>query len=236
MSQVTHRLPGVFAVEVSQNRKLGPCSATYVAQPSCPPTCRFLDAGCYAEHGQMGIHTRRLNAEAAGLTPLDLAANEAEVVDALPARLDLRLHVVGDCATPPAAHPVAHAAVRYSKRSRRGVAAWGYTHAWRSVARRDWHSVSMLASCESPYEALDAMGRGYAAAVTVREFRSGKAYSWGGVRVLPCPEQTRGDVSCVDCRLCFESDKLLSRGDVIGFRAHGAGKSRMSLPVLEAVR
>jgi hypothetical protein len=31
--------PPAFAVETSDNAKIGPVSATYVAQDSCPPSC-----------------------------------------------------------------------------------------------------------------------------------------------------------------------------------------------------
>ena len=50
-------LPAVVAVEVSGNRKLGPVSATYVSQRSCPRDCPFLGRGCYAEWGHTGVHS-----------------------------------------------------------------------------------------------------------------------------------------------------------------------------------
>jgi hypothetical protein len=39
--------------------------------------------------------------------------------------------------------------------------------------------------------------------------------------VLPCPAQTRDDVTCSSCRLCMNDAGLLERGYSIGFEVHG---------------
>lgn len=41
------------------------------------------------------------------------------------------------------------------------------------------------------------------------------------VPILPCPAQTRHDVACSDCRLCFNDEGILERGYAIGFELHG---------------
>lgn len=59
-----------IAIEKSQDRKLsrrGNVSATYAPQQTCPQDCPLLGAGCYAEVGHVGIHTRRLNKKAQAL-------------------------------------------------------------------------------------------------------------------------------------------------------------------------
>jgi hypothetical protein len=66
------------------------------------------------------------------------------------------------------------------------------------------------------------MERGYAAALVVDEFRQQTAYDHDGVRLIPCPEQTRG-VSCRDCGLCRDDERLRVAGLVVGFQAHGSG-------------
>lgn len=63
------RTPGVIVVERSEDAKLSDpdglgVSATYVAQESCPESCPLLGNGCYAETGNVGIHTNRINAQA----------------------------------------------------------------------------------------------------------------------------------------------------------------------------
>lgn len=63
------RTPGVIVVEQSADAKLSDpkgvgVSATYVSQYTCPQDCPLLGAGCYAEGGNVGIHTHRLNRQA----------------------------------------------------------------------------------------------------------------------------------------------------------------------------
>src|SRR5262249_56953925 len=106
---------------------------------------------------------------------------------------------------------------------RSGKKVWTYTHAWRTVARESWgESVSVLASVETVRDARAAMAAGYAAAVVVSAFERPTAYQVDGTTVIPCPEQTRG-ITCRECGLCRDDERLRSAGLVIGFRAHGTG-------------
>src|SRR5262245_51876429 len=86
--------PAAVAVETSDNRKLGPVSATYASQASCPRSCPWFGSGCYAETGHVGHTTRRLNRSAVR-GPLAVARAEARAIDRLTADRLLRLHVVG---------------------------------------------------------------------------------------------------------------------------------------------
>jgi hypothetical protein len=152
----------------------------------------------------------------------------------------LRLHVVGDARTDVAARALGAAAERYSRRGnapRRGRKVWTYTHAWRTVARESWgNAVSVLASVETVREAREAMAKEYAAAVVVSAFEREAAYPIDGTIVVSCPNQTR-DVTCRDCGLCRDDERLRSAGLVIAFQAHGTGgpsvrKTLMSLPTV----
>jgi len=213
----------VFAVEESQGRKLGPVSATYVSQQSCPTSCPFLGAGCYAENGFVGgFLTKRLNAY--GETdPIAIAAAEVEKIDRLSGDRPLRLHVVGDSPTIEGTRMLAAAAERYTARG--GQKVWTYTHAWRAVPREAWGEISVLASCESLVDVARARMRGYAAALTVEAHSTGRRATMIGpghhVDVLACPEQTRG-VACSDCRLCMDDRRLFNAGLVIAFALHGS--------------
>src|SRR5206468_1103992 len=135
------RAPGApaFAVETSDNAKLGLVSATYASQASCPRSCPFRGHGCYAEGGLVGFQTRRLN-RTRSRGPADVARAEARAIDGLTGDRLLRLHVVGDAPTPTAARTLSAALRRYAARGmmpRHGKKAWTYTHAWRAVARSD---------------------------------------------------------------------------------------------------
>lgn len=231
--------PAAIAVETSTNAKLGFVSATYASQASCPQSCPWYGNGCYAERGPVGWQTRRLNRSAVR-GALRIARAEAKAIDALTADRLLRLHVVGDARTDAAARELGAAARRYASRGnspRHGRKAWTYTHAWRSVARASWgDAVSVLASVETVRDARAAMARGYAAAVVVTAFERESAYAIDGVTVLPCPNQTRG-VTCRDCGLCRDDERLRSAGLVIAFQAHGSGGAsiRRTMLTLPAV-
>jgi hypothetical protein len=231
--------PAAIAVETSTNAKLGPVSATYASQASCPRSCPWYGNGCYAERGQVGWQTRRLNRSRVRAAAR-IAEAEARAIDALTGDRLLRLHVVGDTRTAAAARLLAAAAHRYARRGnapRHGRKVWTYTHAWRSVARASWgDAVSVLASVETVKEAREAMRAGYAAAVVACAFERPSAYPIDGVTVLPCPNQTRG-ITCRECGLCRDDDRLRSAGLVIAFEAHGSGgasirKTLMSLPTV----
>jgi hypothetical protein len=216
--------PAAIAVETSTNAKLGPVSATYASQASCPRSCPWFGRGCYAESGLTGHTTRRLNRSSLR-GALRIAREEARTIDGLTGDRLLRLHVVGDAKTDAAARELGAATRRYAARGnapRRGKKAWTYTHAWRAVARDSWgDAVSVLASVETVREAREAMAAGYASAIVVAAFERENAYPIGGTKVLPCPNQTRG-VTCRDCGLCRDDGRLRAAGLVIAFQAHGA--------------
>ena len=209
----------------SQNAKLGAVMATYAAQGSCPTDCVFFNGGgCYAETGRLGkFVTAPLNAAGKDSTRLEIALAEAAAIDRLDASLGLplRLHVVGDCADDESAEIVSAAAMRYTARG--GGKAFGYTHAWRTVARISWGGVSILASCETAADVLHATARGYATALVVQEFESDRRYHPReplGPEIIPCPAQTRHG-NCADCGLCFNDKRLRDDGLSIGFEVHG---------------
>ncbi len=226
----------VYAVEQTANAKLGAVSATYVAQQSCPASCVFLDRGCFAQNGFVGGHlVKPLNrGVATTMTRVEIAQQEAEMIDRLSGDRDLRLHVVGDSTTVEGTRLLAAAARRYS--SRHAKATWSYTHAWSWLPRRAWGSISVLASCEHAGDIAGARRRGYATALVVPEHTTKRLYRDGRQKILPCPEQTSG-VPCARCRLCLRDDYLREAGITIAFAAHGSVGSRSkALAALAAAR
>lgn len=257
---------GVSLQEISRNRKLAPQALVDRGRPllepvaigpfitsthasisaTCPSSCVFRDAGCYAQNGITGATVRRLDAVGAATHRLRIADHEARLVDqAFGGReipqdggrdgrsgRDLRLRVAGDYTTAAEAQVAAGMEERWNARGGGGV--FGYTHGWRRVDRVWFGAVRILASVERPEDIADAHARGYDVAITLAEFPSERAFDLPGtgVKVVPCPAQTRG-TSCVRCRLCI-SAPLRDRGIVIGFAAHGAraGRARRHLRVV----
>jgi hypothetical protein len=224
------------AVEVSTNTKLGPVSATLVSQVSCPAECPWYDDGkwgspCYANNNFIGLQTKKLNQGKGDY--LDAAREEAELISNLSGERPLRLHVVGDCKDRTATEIVADAVAGYQ--AKHGQPSWTYTRAWEQVPRESWGAVSVLASCETPRQVRKAVSKGYATAMVVSTFQRPTAYVRGGVKIVPCPQETGRVVSCTQCRLCWRDDILRPAGITIGFEAHGfqAGKVRRILQQIE---
>lgn len=212
----------MFLVLESNNEKIGYASATYAPiKQTCSPACPLMGNGCYAQSGNVLFTVNRLERQSEGLNGDTLAMLEgAEIRDRAPKDLrPLRIHVSGDATTEFRARAIAQGALAWLGK------VWSYTHAWRDVPREAWGRVSILASCESIADAKLAHERGYAAALVVPPHKSAKAYELDGMKVIPCPSQTR-DVKCTDCRLCFDADGLHSRRSVIAFEVHGASKKR----------
>lgn len=211
----------VLAIEKSQNSKTGTVSATYAPIHSCPKTCPFMDNGCYGQSDFCGLHLNRINKEAEKqkiTKPFQIAKVEAAGIRKLSGRRPLRLHVVGDCSTPKAAEIVTAAAEEYKAKENQHV--WTYTHAWRTVPRSKWGSISVLASCETIEEAKHAIRRGYAVSM-VRARPFSKVIVVDGLKLVPCPNITH-NTPCDKCKLCMRDQKLLATNRVICFFPHGA--------------
>lgn len=215
---------GVIAVEKSGNEKVGKISITYASQVTCPSTCPLKDAGCYAELGRIGMITSKLNQST--MTAIEVAHAEAEQIREL-AKVSirpLRLHGVGDCSTPESAEIVSEACLEYKG------PVYSYTHAAATVPRSSWNNVSILASCETMEQVMEAQERGYATAMVVGEHPAdGKAWvdEGTGQKIIPCPQQTRLGVTCNSCRMCMDDKSLLARRATIAFAAHGQRSRRV---------
>jgi hypothetical protein len=226
-----------FAVEVSQNAKVGISSGTYASQVStCPSSCPLkpkLDSqgkvleskGCYANGSMVALHSSRLN-QAKDQSPREAQKQEVQAIEGLTGNLDLRVHVVGDCVDDTHAKALSKAMARH--RAKKGRSAWTYTHNWRKIKYKSWQGESVLASCDSLSQVKEANKLGYSAAVIVDSFDSPKVYTKDGIKLLPCLYQTKG-IQCVDCRLCLDSQKLTRLGLTIAFVPHGGGKAKARL-------
>ena len=222
----------MYAVLHSKNSKVGDVAATYapIAQ-TCPVSCPLRNNGCYAQSGNVGFKVRRTEEYSEGMNGDTVATLEgdeiADMASHAPAGHAMRIHVSGDATSDYRAQQMARGARVWAG------PIWSYTHAWDEVTRESWGRVSVLASCETLSQVILAAAKGYAAALVVASHpENGRAFTTPlGVKVIPCPSQTRG-VACTDCRLCWNDKLLLAQGACISFSAHGATKKR-TLKVLQ---
>lgn len=208
------------------------CSTYASIEATCPDSCTFKGAGCFADAGFTKIAGEKMDA-AARRSASGIGAIREEVrlihrafggvaqipQDGARGGRDLRLHVGGDCHSTEGARLLGRAARRWRRRG--GGSVWSYTHWWSTVPRAAWGSaVSVLASIERVSQITEAAAHGYPSALVVDRFESKRAYPIGvGWRLVPCPAET-GVLTCADCRLCLDRDLLKMRA-VIGFQAHG---------------
>lgn len=228
---------GVKYIINSKNRKLSKDASvdvTYVTiENSCPKTCAMLKNSCYGELGYVGMQVYKLDEQSEGLSALEIARNEAKAIDAsydgglIPLGKYMRLHVSGDSRTVKGTNLINSAVKRWKKRG--GAVAWTYTHAWKNVPRSAWSNVSILASIDNPQDSTLARSRGYAPAIVVSEFVSDKAFYLkdSTTKFIPCPAQTKDNITCSDCRLCFNANSLYNRDAGIAFAAHGVRKKKI---------
>jgi hypothetical protein len=177
-----------------------------------------------------------MNVRARQHSPLKIARAEARAIDQayggrkIPEGRDLRLRVSGDCRVIKGARSINAAVGRWKVRG--GGDCWSYTHAWASVPRKEWTNVSILASIENVSQVAAARKMGYAPALVVAEHATEKAYTIPGsdIKWIPCPAQTKPggkEIACVDCRLCFNADRLFESNMGITFAAHGVRKEKI---------
>lgn len=216
------------------------CASTYVSiSKTCPETCAFRDNGCYAQNGASRRIMLKLDREAEFGVVGRLEAGAVRAAFGGPYKLvpqdgarggrDLRLHVGGDISSREHAQLLAAAADSWSWRG--GGAVWTYTHRWRGIDAYNWGAIAVWASCETTAQVREAHARSYRAALVVAEHPSERMYQLDGLKVLPCPYETRKK-TCVECRLCL--DAPIDPKVVIGFAVHGGGekKARRRLAVL----
>lgn len=225
---------GAIYVSDSKNVKIGRADATYLSiDKTCPSSCPLKDTACYAQDHFVGMIVKRLEKEAKKQSVLQVARAEAKAIDnayvggAIPKGIDLRVHVSGDSRTIAGSRIINHAIGRWKARG--GNIAWQYTHAWNHVPRNEWSNVSILASVDNVSDVKKAKAQGYAPAIVVSEFETDKAFTIPGsdVKFIPCPAQTKENVTCVSCRLCFNADRLYRDNFGIAFAAHGVKKNNI---------
>jgi len=204
-----------IAVDRTQNAKLGLMATTYAAKSTCPDSCPFKDtAACYGMVGPPSAVWKRLS----NGTHTEVAKDEADVIAKLTGTVPLRLHTMGDCSTNKAAQILAKAAQEYT--AKQGQKVYTYTHTWRRIDRKSWGSISVLASCETVEEAMQAMGRGYPAAMTVMS-HEGLPKGSKEIRFVSCLKQTHKAETCLACGLCLRAESLLRARTAVCFAAHG---------------
>ena len=203
------------------NSKLGLLGNYRPVGPTCPASCPYLGAGCYAQSGLVHMAQRRASAG------LEESLSSAAIVMGLAARYRqvARLHVSGDVYGPSGSVDLAYVeglcALGDGIRRRLGrdaVLAYGYTHAPRSEFEI-WRLALAGRGVRLRYSS-DAGERG----AVVEDFSRLGALreAHGGARFAKCPAQLDEITQCADCRICWERPEL-----TVVFEPHGPERARL---------
>lgn len=201
-------------VRTSTNRKIGPMPAVIAPKSTCPSTCGMLGRGCYAEHGPLAMHWKRVN-DGVAASLLDFDGLCAKIRD-LPKRIKWRYGTAGDLPPDLPALVAANA----------GREVIAYTHgrdfpAYRAAGAAGFH---INLSADSPAD-VDALPLDMSVVCVLPADARRPSYTPAGRPIAVCPAAYSDRVSCSTCNLCSRPRK---HGTVIGFPAHGTRKRMVS--------
>jgi hypothetical protein len=208
----------------SQNTKTGPIPVSMTSQATCPPSCSFYGAGCYAEHHWLGKSWEKTPEK--GLTWDAFCAE----VEKLPIGQLWRHNQAGDL--PGVGERVDRALLFQLVKANQGKRGFTYTHkkslaALDAVADANAIGFTVNVSCDS-LEEVDALRATWPAlplVVTIGTDEQRATFlTPAGNRVTVCPAQTRDEVTCSSCKLC----SVARRQTVVAFKAHGQSKRKVS--------
>lgn len=225
-----------FIVPHSGNGKTGQVFQTYSSRSTCPASCPFKGAGCYAENFRCLANWKKCDGPtAAGLEDLAAALHAARRTTAAPGAI-VRHNVAGDMAIAGSDFLDARLVAGLTKvYAAAGAAAYTYTHC--AAVERNFRIAEKAVaggfcinfSCESMKKADKVMGRGLPAVLACSSFEKLPAHTPAGRRIIPCPAQAKG-AHCSNCRLCARADRAF----IIAFEAHGCRAKAAKAAIIAA--
>jgi hypothetical protein len=216
--------PFVTFVEKSENKKLGPIPASMIERATCPPSCAFMDNGCYGEHGPIAWTWKKLSSYSIGMPWGDFL----DRVFSLPAGQLWRHAQVGDL--PGRGDQIDHCRLEDLVTVNHGKRGFTYTHKpltttsnREAIAKANAGGFVVNLSANNLKQADEYTDLGIAPVVTALPRQvEGKVFTPAGRPVVVCPAQTHDNVTCMTCRLCARPER-----PIIGFLAHGSGAKRV---------
>ena len=208
----------------SRNVKTGPIPTTMTSADTCSDACPLKAAGCYAAHGHVAIHWRKLSNPANGIT-LEALCNR---VAALPDDALWRHNVAGDL--PGLGDVIDSVGMRALISANAGRRGFTYTHkpphagdnaTLIADANAGGFTINLSANTLAHADTLAALNIG--PVVVVQDAIEGTradTITPEGRKVATCPATYRNDITCATCGLCAST----SRKVIVGFPAHGAAK------------
>lgn len=208
------------------NSKTGRSTVTYRTQDTCPTSCAFYMAGCYARGRIFAVPEHHGTVDDGAYTAV------RALVNLMPAGRLMRANVSGDVLDDTGELDRGYVdALSHVATERPDVDVFTYTHAWRQLSPDLAPNVTVNASTETAAGIEAAAAAGWPTVVTVPEHdpESLIGQTIAGRKVVQCPAQTKG-LTCEQCRLCARPN----RKSTVAFVAHGSGKAIVSRSIAAA--
>ncbi len=220
--------PGGFVIfnARSKNKKLGGIPMSISERGTCPSSCSFFEAGCFAEFGYPGVIWRSVGVATNGYRGAPWRDFLAAVRELAPDTL-WRHNVAGDL--PGNGKNLDRLMLEQLVRANAGRRGFTYTHKPLDgdfdalvVAEANDRGFTINLSADSLEQADDFAARAIAPVVVVVAHDAPlRLRTPAGRRVVICPAETEAKLTCAECELCANSH----RKSIIGFRAHGQYKA-----------
>lgn len=214
----------VFFIRESGNRKTGPIPVSMTSPGSCPPSCAYLGAGCYAERHILGMHWRRLE-RGEGRTWLAFC----DLVRALPKGQLWRHNEAGDL--PGIGETLSESEIVEFAGAAKFTRGFTYTHklgiSFDDAARAQHFAllrylntsgVTVNLSVDDFSKLDEYAAYGLPMTTVIASDAPRVSHTKGGRKVIACPAQANEGTTCASCGICQSN-----RPDraVVGFLAHG---------------
>lgn len=216
----------------SANAKTGPIPVSTSSADTCPPSCPFHAAGCYASAGgPLALHWRKVTEGERGMGFDDFCSAIAN----LPEGQLWRHNQAGDL--PGVGEAIDRDALGQLIESNRGRRGFTYSHKYtlpgnlETIADANARGFVVNLSANSPAHADTLAGQGSPVTTVLPADVNGAVTPTlrtpRGLRVVVCPATYRDGVSCATCRLCAAGDRKV----IVGFPAHGGGARKVTAAV-----
>jgi hypothetical protein len=209
----------------SNNAKTGPIPVTTSSSGTCPATCSVA-AECYAKTGPISWFWSKLDRGEIGHDYDTMI----EQIRSIPQNTLWRHNQAGDLAHRDGR--IDHGKLHKLVDANIGKRGFAYTHHaptkhnLTAIRYANAHGLTINLSADNPQHAatLQKKHKGRIPVVCILPVDAPVRQLIGGIPIVVCPAQRRDDITCKSCGVCQNR----YREYVIGFRAHGARKNKLT--------
>lgn len=211
---------------VSSNSKVGPIPVSTTESATCPPSCPFFDAGCYAKTGPVSWHWNKVSSGLRG----DTFNEFLNKIKALPKGQLWRHNQAGDL--PGADEKLDRKACEELTAANKNKRGFTYTHYdptkhnnGATIKAMNKAGFTVNLSGNDLEHAIELSKLNVGPVVSVADSDTKGAFKKGGKQFVQCPATTENnDISCATCQLC----EVKTRKSIVYFPAHGTQKKTVN--------